>query len=88
MKSLTKESIDNYVHLGIPPGDFIKAVLANDLMEALGRADEENRFDIFEICQYVFNEIPAKCHGSYEIVDKWLEAKYEERASNANEGAE
>lgn len=88
MKTTTKESIDNYVHLGIPPGGFITSVLANDLMEALGRADTENRFDIFEICQYIYNGIPSTCHGSYEIVDQWLKAKYEERASDSNKGAE
>ncbi len=79
MKSLTKESIDNYVRLGIPPGGFVASVLANDLMGALGRADEGNRLDIFEICEYVYNEIPADSHGSYEIVKDWMEKKQSER---------
>lgn len=75
MKQTTKDTIDNYVKHGLEPGGFITAVLANDLMSALGRADTENRQDIFEIAQYVYNKIPSGCHGSYEKVDKWLANK-------------
>ena len=72
MKRDTKETIDNYVTKNWEPGGFVTAVLENNLMEALGRADIVNREDIFEICEYVYNEIPSICHGSPEKVRKWL----------------
>jgi hypothetical protein len=74
MKTVTKETIDNYVSNGWRPGGFVSAVLANDLMGALSSADLENRRDIFEICAYVYNNIPRNVHGSYEIVEKHLQS--------------
>lgn len=70
-----KESIDNYVEHGWPPGDFLQAVLSNDLMNSMGRADMDNRDGLFEICSYIYNEIPAPCHGSREAVAAWIEKK-------------
>lgn len=68
----TRRTIDNYVEKKWRPGGFVRSVLANDLKGALGRADMENRRAIFAIVSYVVQEIPANCHGSYEIVDRWL----------------
>lgn len=72
VKQSTIDTINNYVKKGWPPGGFVTAVLANDLMEALGRADLENRQAIFEICEYVYNDIPGACHGSPDIVQAWV----------------
>ncbi len=82
MKNITKEGIDNYAQHRIPCGDFLTAVLANDLMGALGRADDENRKDIFEICSYVYSEIPSICYGSYKIVKAWLAEREENENKN------
>lgn len=79
MKSITLAGIMRYVEHGIKPGDFLTAVLENNLMEAIGRADEENQRDIVEICQFVHMEIPGCCHGSQEIMKEWMEAKQRER---------
>jgi len=57
-------------HSGV--GGFLRAVLSNDLMEALGRADDENRAAIWEICLYVHNEMPSLCHGSPERYKEWI----------------
>lgn len=79
----TKEDIDQYVTRRIPPGDFLHAVLCNDLMEAMGRADDENREAIYAICVYIYNNIPANCWGSKEKVELWLktptEIEFEQR---------
>jgi len=69
-----KEAIDQYAEQGVPMGDFLTALVANDLMSALGRADDGNRRDIFQLCMYVYNEIPSDSHGSYERVDEWLKS--------------
>ena len=74
----TMESIDKYVNCGVC-GDFVRAVMENNLMEALGRADSENRAAIFEICLYVHNRIPDMCHGSAEKVKAWGKTKLKKR---------
>lgn len=72
MKRSTHEGLERYVKYRVPTGSFLHAVLTNDLMEAMGRADEENREDIFEICQYIYNHLPIACYGSPKAVKKWL----------------
>lgn len=71
----TLEALDMYVKERIPTGDFLYAVLTNNLMEAFGRADELNREALYDICVYVYNEIPGICHGSPEKVESWLNGK-------------
>ena len=73
------ESLDLFVTKGIPTGGFLEAVISNDLMESFGHADMENRFALFDICRYVWNELPAACHGSPEKVSLWLTNKARER---------
>jgi len=72
MNSNIKDSLDRYVSDGVPTGGFLYAVLTNNLMDAFGRADEENRYDLFDICSYVYNKMPGSCWGSKEIVDEWI----------------
>lgn len=75
------ESLDAYAKEGRPTGGFLRAVLANDLMGAAGHADRENSLALTEICAYVYNELPASCHGSYPTVDAWIKRMAEERKS-------
>lgn len=75
MNPNTRATIDNYVNYGIEPGSFMKAVLCNDLFGALGKADLENRRDIFDICYYIYNHISFNAWGSLEKYDKWIELK-------------
>lgn len=72
MKQNIVEALNRYVEHHIETGGFLRAVLENDLMQAFGRADLENRRDMFEICSYVYNELPFNCHGSPEKVQAWL----------------
>lgn len=70
-----KEALDLYVEHGIEPGGFLTACLENNLTLALARADYRNRRNIFEIVSYIYNELPARCWGSREHVEKWKEMK-------------
>ena len=83
MNEHTKAGIDRYVQHGIIPGDFLRAVLSNDLKESFGRADLENRRDMFEIVQYLYNNVPSVCWGSPEKVASWIEFKSNERNAKA-----
>ena len=70
-----------YQEHGVPTGGFLQAVLENNLMESFGRADIQNRYDLFEICEYVYNKMPMACHGSPEKVKAWIDgwAKHREK---------
>lgn len=67
------ESLDRYVKHGIPPGSFLLAVLSNDLMQAVNRADEESAANLREIVSHVYNRLPSGSHGSMEKVEAWVE---------------
>ena len=72
VKQDTIDSIMNYVEKGWEPGGFVRAVLENDLMGAMGKADSYNRATLFQITSYIYNDIPSSSHGSREIVEAWL----------------
>lgn len=65
-------SLDRYAIEHIECGHFLTAVLENDLFEAVGRADSENLEVLPHICAYVYNILPATCHGSKEKVQAYL----------------
>jgi len=67
-----KASIDRYVDTGTPTGDFLQAVLSNDLFKAVQYADSTNIHCLHSITCYIYNTCPKKCHGSIEIVRDWL----------------
>ena len=67
--------IQRYVEQHIKPGDFLMAVLCNNLKEACHRADDEN-VDLLPVyVAYFYNEAPSSCWGSPEKVWEWIEAK-------------
>lgn len=78
----TKDSIDRYVDHGVRTGDFLFAVLSNDLFEAVIRADSTNILCIVDICRYIYNYTPQCCHGSIEKVNAWL-ALHKENSTDA-----
>ena len=66
-----QESFGRYVKHGIPTGGFLRAVLSNDLFDAMARADLENRDNLFNIVYYVAHNLPYESYGSKDIVDTW-----------------
>lgn len=75
------ESLNNYVLHGVPTGDFLYAVLSNDLFEAFGRADSGNQAAMKDYVMYIYNFLPTACWGSSEAVDGWLARKKTERSA-------
>lgn len=67
--------IIRYIVSGIRPGDFLSAVICNDLRESFGRADEENRDALFYIVEWFYNHAPAPCWGSDEKMYQWTVAR-------------
>jgi len=69
---MTLESLEAYRYHHRPTGGFLRAVLANDLLLATQMADCHNRAAFFDICAYVWMELPTGSYGSYEAVEEWL----------------
>lgn len=65
------ESFGRYVTHGILPGSFLLAVLCNDLLGAIGAADEWSLAHLRDIVRHVANRLPARCCGSPEAVSKY-----------------
>lgn len=47
-----------------PFGDFMTAVLSNDFVGAVGRADDYNREIILDWASYLYNEMPGRSGDS------------------------
>ena len=71
----TLDSLTRYVEHGIPPGSFLCAVLENNLVRAVGRADRENLAALPDIVKYIYNELPSTCWGSPARVNEYIESK-------------
>ncbi len=69
-----RDGARNYVERGQPAGHFLTAVLENDFVEACCRADPENGAALRTWALWVHNETPHNCHGSRDIVAKWIES--------------
>lgn len=67
--------IENYVHLGLRPGDFLTAVISNDLASACGRADSENLANLPAFVAYFYNLTPHACWGSVNKMEDWIKMK-------------
>ena len=65
--------IERYINHGIATGDFLTAIICNDLKGAIGRADDENIQNIPAYVAYFYNEAPASCWGSPETMKAWME---------------
>ena len=75
MPELIRQAIDNYVKHHRPTGSFTRAVLENDLREAIARADVFSMAAIKDIVMYCHWEITGDCWGSPKKVEAWLAPK-------------
>lgn len=72
-----RDVLVNYIEKGWDPGEFLYAVLTNNLREAVGRADCFNIGQLPAYIYYLHNYAPADCWGTKEKVKAWL-AKFRE----------
>jgi hypothetical protein len=61
-----------YVRNRKRPGDFLTAVICNDLKGAIGNADKENSELLRLYVMWFYNIAPADCQGSKEKMNTWL----------------
>ena len=66
------QAVEYYVEHGIQPGGFLSAVLRNDFIEAVGRADEENGIHLRDWGVFLYNYLPVGSYGSQENFSNWI----------------
>ena len=67
-----REPLSAYISNHRPTGSFLKAVLCNDLFEAVGKADADNILNIPAFTNYIYNKAPSECWGSLEKYNAWI----------------
>jgi hypothetical protein len=67
-----QEGVKRYIEHGILPGNFLQAVICNDLKESFLLADDINIKRMFDIVHFFYNQAPSLCWGSYKEMEKWL----------------
>ena len=66
-----RQSLIGYVNKHHDVGDFLHAVISNDLAEAVGRADVENIQVIPAYVNFLWNCAPMACWGSAAKYQNW-----------------
>ena len=73
------DSITHYATDGRRLGSFLHAVVANDLCEAIDRADATSLANLPAIVRHLYTSVPMGRWGSYASVAAWLDLKDRER---------
>lgn len=80
---LMQEAIRRYIVQGIAPGQFLSAVIKNDLFGAVGHADATNEPLIKLYVQWFYNKAPGNCYGSPESMREWMTTRQQAVATMA-----
>lgn len=67
-----QDGMRRYIESGIQPGQFLTAVLSNDLFGALKRADDTNINALPDYGRFLYNNAPCGCYGSAQHVRDWI----------------
>lgn len=68
-----REGAQRYIEKGILPGDFMRVVIRNNLMESFRCADDINAARMLDIVRFWYKEAPMDCWGSEERMIQWHE---------------
>lgn len=82
-ESLIASFVPPSLHLGlvaylahhIAPGSFLRAVLENDLIEAVRRADPESQAGLHALVRWLLEEAPVRAWTSPEDVQQWIQLR-------------
>lgn len=67
-----QEALKRYVIDRVPPGNFLTAIITNDLRGAFWSADDENARLVGLYVRWFYNVPPGLCHGNRQAMDEWL----------------
>lgn len=66
------ESLQAYEETGRSTGQCLRSMISNNYFDAvLFGADQETMKAIPAIILYIYNDMTAQCHGSYEVYEAW-----------------
>lgn len=71
-----RERLEAYRDTGVPVGDFLQAVLSNDLTGAFMRADDENSEALGHIVAWVYENMPKNICGSRDAYLTHIATQY------------
>jgi hypothetical protein len=77
--------IDNFHVEHLPPGDFVQAVLENDLTSVLSFADEDSFKALRSIWAYCHKSLPPEAWGNPDLVASWLSLEGQGEDEDARE---
>jgi hypothetical protein len=64
--------LKRYLTSGIGPGHFLTAVLSNDLISAVSRADDTNINRLPDYVRFFYNYVHPHAFGSPKAVEEWI----------------
>lgn len=67
--------LTNYIVRHRQPGQFLVALLSNDLAGACALADAQNKLALADYVMFLCTYAPASCWGSPAKVKAWLELR-------------
>lgn len=68
-------AVRRYIEHGIEPGDFLSALICNDLSSTFAYADHNNVRLIHNYVRFFYNYAPSECWGSHEKFNNWVKNK-------------
>lgn len=73
----TRHLVEGYIDQGKEPGDFLEAVIANKLDDAVSHAVtlSYNLNTVAEILRWFHRYAPVQCWGSSDIYKTWVKRK-------------
>lgn len=78
-----REGLALYMMGGILPGDFLTAVLENDLTRAMAFGDDSSLAGLHSLVCFLMNECPTAAWGSVDTVRAWVSMPPEGRQAIA-----
>ena len=67
-----RTSVQHYLEHGFYPGNFLTAVITNDLRGAFAHADDDNAAVMRDWVRFFYNEAQGNAWGSVEIMTDWM----------------
>ena len=65
----------DYIENGAPVGNFLTAIITNNLEGAVARADGQNISNIPAYVCFFYNYAPADCYGSSNKMAEWYKTR-------------
>ena len=70
-----QDAMERYMERGIEPGSFLSAVLCNDFMSAVERADHINRERLVDYAHWLYQCAPPASFGSVYKFRSWIKER-------------